>query len=129
MTQLFFLLENNLAPLQSILRAEGCSVLLPYEPGINLPPNAPDEAIIAKVITQKEDLGIGRIIITRDKRFITHIGISPVKFIVLSDKKNVFVMRQMNLKQLALVIIGKAMSLLNQTAPVIEYVECAKFYR
>jgi len=72
--QLFFLVEGNLEPIRPVLRKLGCSAFLPYEDEIGLRSNSDDAEIVAKVAQQKEDLGIDRIIITRDTGLHKQIG-------------------------------------------------------
>lgn len=129
MAQLFFCLEYNLSPLQPILRATGSSVFLPYEPEIGLSQKADDAVIIAKIAEQKRDLGIDRIIITRDKKFITHLGRMDVKLIVLLDKTGRYDLYQMNLKDLGAAIIAVAVTMAGKTQnPGVAYVECSRLY-
>ncbi|HLF55143.1 MAG TPA: hypothetical protein VI612_05495 [Candidatus Nanoarchaeia archaeon] len=128
MAQLFFLLEHNLAPLQPILRTMGHSTFLPYEPEIGLPMQTDDPIIIARIVEQKMNLGIDRIIITKDKKFLTHIGTAPIKLIVLIDKTTNYEIYDMNLKQLCGVLVDKALKMVGKEGQVIDYIECSKFY-
>ncbi|MBI4140036.1 hypothetical protein HY483_03685 [Candidatus Woesearchaeota archaeon] len=130
MIQLFFLLEYNLAPLQNLLRASGNSCFLPYEKEIGLSMNDHDPLIISKVVEHKNSLGIDRIIITRDTKFISHIGTTPVKLIILTDKTGKFEFVSMRLKQLTEEIISKGRNMMQRSeGHDSTYVECSKFYK
>ena len=126
---MYFLLEYNLKPLQQVLRSSGHSVFLSYDGEIGLPADAEDSAIVERVIEQKEALGIDRIIITKDKKFITHLGSAPIKLIVLTDKMMRYNIYSMNLMKLGDCVVRKALELINEPeGQKIAYVECSKFY-
>lgn len=130
-TPLFFLLEYNLQPLQMLLRGFRCSCFLPTEQEIGLSNDAGDSEIIALVAQQKRDLGIDRIIITRDKGFVTYLGNNKVKVIVLSDKTQRHLFYSMRMKSLAEEIVATAQDMLqkSQGEQAIAFIECAKFYK
>jgi hypothetical protein len=90
--------------------------------------NAGDETIVAKVFEQQTNLGLARIIITRDKEFIKHLGVIPLKMLVLTDKTNRMLLSRINLKYLAQAIIKKALDIQNQPGPAIAFIECSHFY-
>lgn len=130
MVQLFFLLEYNLAILQGLLRSGGHSCFLSYDQEIGLEMTAEDPEIIARIFEQKESLGIDRIIVTRDARFSSHIGTTPVKEIILLDRVDKFIFDSMKLGVLVKEIIakGKIMTARGKGRDI-EYIECSKFYK
>lgn len=126
---LFFLLENNLEPLQKWLRSGGHSVFLPNEPEIGLSINSSDPEIVQRIAEQKTDLGVDRIIITRDSDFINFSVGTDVKVILLTDKSGKWDLYLMHLKRLAETIFAKGFELVQSTpGQAVGYVECSKFY-
>ncbi|MBW3002446.1 hypothetical protein KY338_04790 [Candidatus Woesearchaeota archaeon] len=114
-TQVFFLLEYNLQPLQMLLRGFRCSCFLPTDQEIGLSNDAEDPDIIARVSQQKIDLGIDRIIITRDKSFTTHLGNNKIKVIILNDKTKKHLFYNMRMKSLAKEIVATAQNMLQKS--------------
>lgn len=129
--QIFFVIEDNLKPLQMILRGLRHSAFITYDEEIGLPPQSKDVEIIECVAQQKKDLGIDRIIITRDsKNFISEIGKNNIKVIVLIDKTNSWGLYNMRLKQLSQEIILIATKMIEITSgQSIQYIDCSKFYK
>lgn len=129
MRQLSFLLEYNLLPLRKILRSYGHSVFVPYDKEIGLFMGSDDPEIVIKVAEQKEDLGIDRIIITKDTRLIKYLKTAPVKLIVLIDEMHTINLAFIKRKQLCEEIIKAAESMVAKTeGQMIAYVECSRFY-
>ncbi len=129
MIQLFFALEHNLHPLQPLLRALGHSAFITSEKEIDVPMHAPDSAIITRIAEQKENLGIDRIVITRDYEFVSSIGAVPIKVIVLIDKVSNYNLSKMKKKQLAAAIILVAEEMLKKTSgQLVSYLDCSQFY-
>lgn len=129
MHQLSFLLEYNLLPLRKILRSYGHSVFIPYDEEIGLSMASDDLEIIVKIAEQKENLGIDRIIITRDTRLIKYLKTSPVKLIMLTDEAYTLNLVAIKNKQLCEAIIKTAESMVAKTdGQMIAYIECSRFY-
>ncbi len=130
-TQLFFLLEYNLQPLQMILRGIRCSCFVPTDKEIGLMADSEDPDIISRVAQQKRDLGIDRIIITRDKKFTTHLKNNKVKVIILNDKTERYLFYSMRLKSLAEEIVATTLNMLwkSQDEQAIVCIECSNFYK
>lgn len=128
--QLFFLVEHNLWPLQMILRGKRCSAFLQYDEEIGLSQDSDDIEIIKRIAKQKEELGVDRIILTRDKAFFTYATAYKVKIIVLLDKTELYKLYLMRLNKLTDEIIAKAVKIIETTpGQYIEYIECSKFYK
>ncbi len=128
MSQLFFLVEYNLDPLQNPLRAQGASAFLTFEDEIGLPQNASDLEVIQVVVQHKINLGIERIILTRDKAFHAQLGSWPVKVILLTDKTGKYLFPNMKLRDLAMAIILKADNLMRQKGQAVDFIDASKFY-
>ncbi len=130
MKQLFFAIEFNLEPLQMPLRGLRCSAFLITEPEIDLPQKTKDSVIVKHIAKQNHDLGIDRIIITRDKRFQTYLGSYNVKLIILNDKTKIWNLYKMRLNEIAEEIFVKATQMIKITpGQYVEYVECSKHYK
>ncbi len=130
-SHLFFVLEHNLKPLQMILRGFRHSAFLTYDKEIGLFSHSEDMDIINQIAQQKKDLGIDRIILTRDTRtFVNFIGNNEVKVIILQDKTKIWKLYDMRLKQLAQEIIMRATKMTKRTSGQdISYIECSHFYK
>ena len=128
--QLFFAVEHNLTILQYVLRADGSSAFITTDPEIGLPQNAPDPHILAVLTQQKNDLGVDRILITRDTDFAAYTNQYPVKVIILINSSGKFELLKLNLGKLAQEIISRAERLMKQTqGAVIDYIDCNQFYK
>jgi len=129
MGNLSFLAECNLTLLQSILRGFRHSCFLPTDNEIGLDQAAADAHIISKVEQQKQDLGVDRIIITPDNSFITSLGSSPVKIIILTDLSRRWNFKAMSLKLLVGEIIAKGDEMVKRSdGHDSTYIECSRFY-
>ncbi|HZX12208.1 MAG TPA: hypothetical protein VFE88_02010 [Candidatus Nanoarchaeia archaeon] len=126
MKLLYFFLEHNLTPLQNILRTVGHSAFLPQDVEIGLSIDTEDEEIVKRIEEQKKDLGVSRIIITEDKKFIKSIGSAEVRVLVLIDQKNNFALSRIDLKKLAEAIIIKAEWMNKIKGQNIQYIDCSK---
>lgn len=127
--QLSFVLEYNLTSIQNLLRSNNCSAFITYDKEIGISMNSQDPEIIAKLAEQKTNLGVDRILITRDAKFITHIKSAPIKVIVLIDKKynlNLSIIKQ---KELCKEIIKTGLEMVSKTkGAMVAFIECSKFY-
>lgn len=129
--QLFFLVEYNLAPLQKILRYFGCSAFMQYDEEIGLKQNSKDAEIISRVVRHKKELGIDRIILTRDTTdFAICMQSFDVKIIVLQDTTKRWDINNMRQTELVRKIIVEANNLLaTKGGPAIRYIQCSKMYK
>ena len=128
--QLFFLVEYNLMPIQKVIRALGHSAFLTYDSEIGLKADSKDIDIIRHVVNQKRDLGIDRIILTRDSAFAADIGHYSVKIIIMDDNTDRWKISLMQKRELVKTIIAEAMRLIQATTgQAIGYVQCSRFYK